>query len=265
MSTTEADTERYADRFGGIGRLYGTNGLARLRAAHVCVVGVGGVGSWTVEALARSGVGEITLIDLDDVCITNVNRQLPALDGQIGRAKVDVLAERVRAINPGCRVHAVQEFFTPSSAERLLATRFDFVVDAIDKLWNKCLLIASCHERRLPILTVGGAGGKRDGTRVRVSDLALSEQDELLRQVRRILRRDHGFPKADRSELGIPCVYSPEKPHFPWSDGSACATPEPGSDLTLDCASGFGTGTFVTGVFGFVAAGEVVRQIATGD
>lgn len=262
MSPAAEERDRYSDRFGGIGRLYGTQSLARLRAAHVCVVGVGGVGSWTVEALARSGVGEITLIDLDDVCITNVNRQLPALDGQIGRPKVDVLAERVAAINPDCRVHALQEFFTPGSVERLLATRYDFVVDAIDKLWNKCLLIAACHERSLPMVTVGGAGGKRDATRVRVSDLALSEQDELLRQVRRILRRDHGFPKGDRTELGISCVYSPEKPHYPWSDGTACATPEPGSDLTLDCASGFGTATFITGVFGFVAAGEVVRRLS---
>jgi tRNA A37 threonylcarbamoyladenosine dehydratase len=201
------EEDRYSDRFGGIGRLYGAQGLTKLRAAHVCVVGVGGVGSWTVEALARSGVGEITLIDLDDVCITNVNRQLPALDGQIGRPKVDVLAERVAAINPACKVNAQQEFFTPSTAERLLSLNYDFVVDAIDKLWNKCLLIASCKQRGLPTITVGGAGGKRDGTRVRVSDLALSEQDELLRQVRRILRRDHGFPKGDRTELGIACVY----------------------------------------------------------
>ncbi len=252
----------YSERFAGIARLYGKQALARLRGAHVCVVGLGGVGSWTVEALARSGVGEFTLIDLDDVCITNVNRQLPALDGQFGRAKVDVLTERVLAINPESRVHARQEFFTPGSAERLLTPGYDFVVDAIDKLWNKCLLIASCHERRQPMLTVGGAGGKRDGTRVRVSDLALSEQDELLRQVRRTLRRDHGFPKKDRQELGIACVYSPEKPRFPWANGTACLTPEPGSDLTLDCATGFGTAAFVTGVFGFAAAGEVVRQLA---
>jgi tRNA threonylcarbamoyladenosine dehydratase len=254
----------YAQRFGGIARLYGAAGLEHLRAAHVCVVGVGGVGSWTVEALARSGIGAISMIDLDDVCVTNVNRQLPALDGQIGRAKVDVLAERVRAINPECRVGAMPEFFTAASAARLLEPRYSFVVDAIDKLSNKCLLLAACRERALPVLTVGGAGGKRDGTAVRVADLAESVQDELLRQVRKKLRRDHAFPRGEGAHFGIACVFSPEKPFFPWSNGTACAAPEPGSDLTLDCASGFGTATFVTGAFGFAAAGEVVRRLALG-
>src|SRR5688500_2878083 len=133
----------YADRFGGVGRLFGRIGLDRLRAAHVCVVGVGGVGSWTVEGLARSGVGALTLVDLDDVCVTNVNRQLPALDGQIGRPKVAVLAERARLINPDCRVAETHEFFTKTTADRLLGKRFDFVVDAIDLMSQKALLIAA--------------------------------------------------------------------------------------------------------------------------
>ncbi|HYP17021.1 MAG TPA: ThiF family adenylyltransferase, partial [Opitutus sp.] len=171
--------EDYEQRFGGVGRLLGRAGLERLRAAHVCVVGVGGVGSWVVEGLARSGVGALTLIDLDDVCVTNVNRQLPALDGQIGRPKVDVLAERVRAISPACHVAAVAEFFTAASAERLLATRFDFVVDAIDKLSNNALLIAEARKRGMEVLTVCGAGGKRDATQVRVGDLGDSWGDEL--------------------------------------------------------------------------------------
>lgn len=259
------DTAEFHHRFGGIARLYGKEGLERLRAAHVCVVGVGGVGSWTVEALARSGVGAITMIDLDDVCVTNTNRQLHALDGQIGRPKVDVLAERVRAIHSGCRVEAVQKFFTAASAERLLGVGFDFVVDAIDQLTNKCLIIAYCHERKIPILTVGGAGGKRDGSSLRVTDLGLSEQDELLRQVRRKLRHEHGFPAEKKAIFGVPSVYSLEKPVFPWANGTACATKEPGSDLKLDCASGFGTATFVTGAFGFAAAGEVVTRLALGS
>jgi tRNA A37 threonylcarbamoyladenosine dehydratase len=258
-----AEDPGYYDRFGGIARLYGRDGLERLRRAHVAVVGVGGVGSWTVEALARSGVGAITMIDLDDVCVTNTNRQLHALEGQIGRPKVEVLAERVAAIHPGCTVDAKCEFFTASSAERLLGGGYDFVVDAIDKLSNKCLVIVGCRERGIPLLTVGGAGGRRDGTAVRVDDLAFSEQDELLRQVRRKLRRECGFPRDVQAPFGIACVYSPEKPQFPWSDGTACSTPEPGSSLKLDCATGFGTATFVTGVFGFAAAGEVVRRLAT--
>jgi tRNA A37 threonylcarbamoyladenosine dehydratase len=254
----------FTARFGGIARLYGVDAPPRLRAAHVAVIGVGGVGSWAVEALARSGIGALTMIDLDDVCVTNVNRQLPALDGSIGRPKVDVLAERVRLISPACRVSAVAEFFTAASAARLLEPRFDFVIDATDKLSNKCAIIVACRERAVPVLTVGGAGGKRDGTAASVCDLAKSEQDELLRQVRRMLRRDFGFPRDVRQDFGIACVYSPEKPVFPWSDGTCSAQPEPGGSLALDCASGFGTATFVTGAFGFAAAGEVVRRIALG-
>ncbi len=252
----------YAQRFGGIGRLYGTAALPRLRAAHVCIVGIGGVGSWSVEALARSGIGALTLIDLDDVCITNTNRQLPALDGQIGRPKVHALADRIRLINPHCRIEAITEFLTESTADRLLAPRFDFLIDATDRLHNKCIIMTGCQQRHIPVLTIGGAGGKRDGTAIRVSDLAHSVQDELLRQVRRKLRREFGYPRDPRADFGIPAVWSPEKPIYPWADGTCSAEPEPGASLALDCASGFGTATFITGAFGFAAAGEIIRRLA---
>ncbi|HYR57603.1 MAG TPA: tRNA threonylcarbamoyladenosine dehydratase [Chthoniobacteraceae bacterium] len=255
----------YPQRFSAIARLYGAAGLERLKSAHVCVIGVGGVGSWSVEALARSGLGAITMIDLDDVCVTNVNRQLPALDGTIGRPKIDVLAERVALINPECRIERRADFFTPATAAALLAPGYDFVIDATDKLANKCAIITGCRERRIPVLTVGGAGGRRDGTAVRVCDLAHSIQDELLRQVRRKLRREFAFPRDVRAEFGVACVFSPEPPIFPWSNGTCAAEPEPGSSLTLDCATGFGTASFVTGAFGFAAAGEVVRRLALAD
>lgn len=228
-------------------------------------MGVGGVGSWSVEALARSGVGAITLIDLDEVCITNVNRQLPAMSDSVGRPKVEVLAERVRLINPACRVAVEQEFFTQSSASRLLANSFDWVIDAIDVPVNKCLLIAECRERGLSVLTIGGAGGKRDATAVRVSDLGKSGSDPLLKVVRRDLRRVHGLNLAPGAETGIPCVFSSEPPIYPWTDGRVCETREQGTALAMDCASGFGAATFVTGVFGFVAAGEVVGRIVRGS
>jgi len=255
-------SEDYQQRFGGLGRLYGSAALPRLAAAHVAVVGVGGVGSWTVEGLARSGIGAITMIDLDDVCITNVNRQLPALDGNIGQAKVAALADRVRLINPECRVTALGEFFTAESAVRLLASRYDWVVDCIDAVNNKALLIAECHRRGQPVVTVGGAGGKRDATRVRVGDLGGAHGDDLLKLVRRKLRRDHGFAKGEGHHYGIPCVSSQEKPVFPWADGTCATEPEKGSNLRLDCATGFGTAVFITAAFGFAAAGEVVRRIA---
>lgn len=254
----------YLDRFSGVGRLLGRASLDRLAAAHVCVIGVGGVGSWTVEGLARSGVGALTLIDLDDVCVTNVNRQLPALDGQIGRPKVTVLAERVRLINPACRVETVQEFFTPTSAARLLEPAYDFVVDAVDRMSIKALLIAGCRERHRPVITIGAAGGRADTGKIRTGDIG-EASDELLKQVRKRLRRDHGFPSGAYrgiTRMGIRAVWSDESPVFPWADGTCSAEPEPGSNLKLDCASGFGTAVFVTGVFGLAAAGEVVRTLA---
>ena len=254
----------YQFRFGGIGRLYGVDALARLRAAHVCVVGIGGVGSWTVEALARSGVGHLTLVDLDEVCVSNVNRQLHALDGQIGRAKTEVMAERVRGINPECQIHSAVEFFTESNADALLNTRFDFVVDAIDSLANKCLLMARCHAKGIPVVTCGGAGGRRDASSVRINDLAFTTHDRLLQKARDKLRKDFGFPRGE-NKFGIDAVYSPESPVYPAGNGTVCAQREAnvkGEALRLNCDSGFGTAAFVTGTFGFVAAGLVVRRIA---
>lgn len=254
----------YSQRFGGVGRLFGQAALRKLQAAHVCVVGVGGVGSWTVEGLARSGVGALTLVDLDDVCVTNINRQLPALDGQIGRPKVTVLAERVQAINPACRVTVVQEFFTKESADRLLAAPFDFVVDAIDRMSNKARLIAEARVLGRAVLTVGAAGGKRDATQIRTGDLGEACNDELLRQVRKKLRRDHGFShgtERGKMHFGVRCVWSGEPQVYPWADGTCSTEPEPGSNLAMDCESGFGSAVFVTGAFGLAAAGEVVSQL----
>ncbi|MFI5337128.1 MAG: ThiF family adenylyltransferase [Opitutales bacterium] len=255
--------ETYLQRFGGLARLYGTAALPRLHRAHVAVVGVGGVGSWAVEALARSGLGALTLIDLDDVCVTNTNRQSHALAGTVGRPKVAVLAERVGAINPDCLVTTVTEYFTPGNAANLLGGGFTWVLDAIDGMTNKALLIATCVQRGQPVLTVGGAGGRRDATRLHCADLGEAQGDDLLRLVRRKLRRDHGFAQGEGNLYGVPCIYSNEKPVYAWADGSCAPEPEPGSSLKLDCASGFGTGVFVTGAFGFAAAGEVVRRIAT--
>ena len=172
--------DHYERRFGGIGRLYGTEGLERIRRAHVCVVGLGGVGSWAVEALARSGIGALTLVDLDDVCISNVNRQLHALDGDLGKPKVEVMARRVRAINPDCVVHPLQAFFLKSNAQEILQGGFDYVLDAFDSPSRKCVLIAQCRERSIPVITSGAAAGRRDPTAVEVIDLAFSSHDRLL-------------------------------------------------------------------------------------
>lgn len=253
----------YEARFGGIRRLFGMAGQDRLRRAHVCVVGIGGVGSWAVEALARSGVGELTLVDLDDVCISNVNRQLHAITGEFGKPKIEVMAERVRVINPDCSVHPLHCLFTAKTGEQILATKYHAVLDAIDSPSLKALLIAGCRERAIPIVTTGGAGGRRDPTALRVADLAHTTHDALLQATRKILRAEHDFPRGEQ-QFNISCVYSPEAPVFPASDGTVCAKPEPGSNLRLDCRSGYGTACFVTGAFGFAAAAQVVQIIVGG-
>ncbi len=255
----------YEQRFGGMGRLYGQAGMERLRAARVTVIGVGGVGSWSVEALVRSGVGQVTMIDMDDVCVTNTNRQLHALSGTEGFPKVSVLAERMRRINPECGLREVPEFVTRANAGTLLAEPCDFVIDAVDRASIKAVIIATCRSRGVPVLTVGGAGGRRDATAIRSGDLARSGGDDLLRLVRRLLRREHGFPSGEDGPFGVSCVYSAEPQIYPWADGTCRAEAETGSSLQMDCASGFGAATFVTGVFGFAAAGEVVRRLAEGS
>ena len=256
-------TAQFEARFGGIVRLFGAEAARRLRQAHLCIIGLGGVGSWAVEALARSGVGEITLLDLDDVCISNVNRQLPALTGNFGKPKVEVIAERVRAINPDCKINPRQEFFLQSNAADILATKYDCVLDAIDQTALKCLLLAQCREKKIPIVTTGGAAGRRDPTAVEIADLALTGGDPLLAQVRKKLRDEFGFPRG-RELFGIDCAFSREPLMYAQPDGSVSCEKGTTTDLRIDCSTGLGTASFVTGAFGFAAASRVVQKICSG-
>jgi len=252
----------YETRFGGIARLYGKNGLTKLRVAHVGIIGIGGVGTWAAEALARSGVGALTLVDLDEICVTNINRQSHALTETVGRAKAEVMAERIRAINPNCRVTAEPKFFTAQTAEELLAPKYDFILDAIDNVTNKVLLLVRCREYNLPVITSGGAGGRRELTAVRIGDLSQASHDKLLAEVRRRLRQEHQFP-AGHSVMNVPCVYSVERTVFPQPDGSVCEMRTAAEDgARLNCNGGLGSATFVTGAFGFAAAGHIVKEIA---
>ncbi|HOC56322.1 MAG TPA: tRNA threonylcarbamoyladenosine dehydratase [Verrucomicrobiota bacterium] len=247
-------------RFGGIGRLYGRDGLERLRRSHVCVVGVGGVGSWAAEALARSGVGELTLVDSDEVCITNVNRQIQALEDDLGRPKVDVLARRVRAINPDCAVHPLQRLFLESNAEEILQTPYSCVLDAIDSPSRKCLLIAFCRRKAIPVIAIGAAGGRRDPTAVHVVDLAFSSHDRLLQEVRWGLRSQYGFPRGAHP-FGVECVLSRERVVYRGKDSPGGGAPDGKPDPRLRSRNNLGTASFVTGTFGFVAAARVVQRI----
>jgi tRNA A37 threonylcarbamoyladenosine dehydratase len=248
-------------RFDALARLYGREGLARLAGARALIVGIGGVGSWVAEALARSGVGHLTLVDMDEVCVTNVNRQVHAVSGTVGQAKIGAMAARVAEISPACTVEEAFCFFGESTVETLLGRRWDVVVDAIDSIPHKCLLLAECVRRETPVVTVGGAGGRRDPSRVQVVDLTRTFDDPLLQRVRKKLRQNHGFPRNTRKKWKIPAVFSPEPVLFPQQDGSVCAVREAGVNLRLDCASGYGTAAFVTGTFGFAAAAAAVDRI----
>ncbi len=252
------------ERFGGIDRLYGRGALQRFASAHVCVVGVGGVGSWAVEALARSGVGRLTLIDADDLCVSNSNRQLPALDGQFGRAKVAAMAERCRAINPSVEVREVPDFVTPSNMAGLLEGGFDVVLDACDSFRSKVELIAWCRRRKQPVVVAGSAGGRIDPTQVRVRDLSRTEHDAMLSLIRKKLRGEFGFPKNHDRYFGVPAVYSLENVRYPQPDGSVCGVrPKLDGDagFKLDCGTGLGAATHITGAFAFAAVGKVLELL----
>ena len=264
-----AVSDSVVHRFGGIARLYGQAALERFLTARVAVIGVGGVGSWAVESLARSGVGNLTLVDLDEICVTNVNRQLHAMDGQIGRQKTEAMAERVRAIHPLSQITIVPGFFTEKSAAEILDPGFDAIVDAIDTTRHKALLLAECHRRRIFTVTCGGAGGRRDPTRIRVRDLAYSGKDPLLLQLRKSLRNDHGFPKIPQRQepppFGIEAVFSDEPPWFSQCDGGVSTERPGGGTQRLNCTTGLGTATHVTAAFGMIAAGRILEFLATGS
>ena len=252
------------DRFGGIDRLYGSGALARLSCCHVTVVGIGGVGSWAVEAFARSGVGKLTLIDADDLCVSNTNRQLPALEGQYGRAKIEAMAERCRAINPGIALELVPQFLTPSNMGELLEAPGELVLDACDSFRTKVEAIAYCRRRKQPVVTVGSAGGRSDVTQIRVRDLSRTEHDAMLSLIRKKLRGEFNFPKNHDRYFGVPAVYSLENVRYPQADGSVCGLrPQLGKDdaLKLDCGAGLGAATHVTGAFAFAAVGKAMEML----
>jgi tRNA A37 threonylcarbamoyladenosine dehydratase len=249
-------------RFAGIERLYGAGSVARLAVSRVAVVGVGGVGSWAAEALARSGIGAITLIDADEVCVSNSNRQLHTLASTFGKAKVAVMAERLRGINPVLTVEAVERFVTPATLPELLDRGFKLVLDACDAFRVKVEMTAWCRRRKLPLIVCGSAGGRTDPTMIRVRDLSRTEQDALLSLMRRKLRQEFHFPSNRDRYFGVPAVYSLENVRYPQADGSVCGTRPEGSDsLKLDCSGGLGAATHVTAAFGFAAVGRAIEML----
>jgi tRNA A37 threonylcarbamoyladenosine dehydratase len=251
---SEPDLQR---RFGGIERLYGAGTLARLAAAHACVVGIGGVGSWAVEALARSGVRRLTLIDLDHVAESNLNRQAHALETTLGQAKVMAMRDRIAAINPACRVDCIEEFVTPENVAALVPA-CDVLIDAIDQVRAKAALIVHCRDRGILVVTTGGAGGKADPTRLRVDDLSRTTQDPLAAKLRALLRKEYGYPRDPKRKFGVDCVYSEEPIRRP--EAAACDVDEPGLH-GLSCA-GYGSSVCVTAVFGLAAGARALARLA---
>jgi tRNA threonylcarbamoyladenosine dehydratase len=244
------DTSDHARRFGGIERLYGAGSLARLVQCHVCVIGIGGVGSWAAEALARSGVGRLTLIDLDHVAESNVNRQVHALEATLGQAKVEAMQERIAQINPECRVECIEDFVTEENVATLLPV-CDAVIDCIDQVKAKAALIAHCRRLKLPVVTTGGAGGRTDPTRIRIDDLSRTTQDALASKLRAKLRKEYGFTRDPKKKFGVPCVFSDEQKSR-LASADFCDVDEPGMH-GLNCA-GYGSSVAVTAGFGFAAA-----------
>ncbi len=261
----ELDTpasDGYEQRFGGTRRLYGKDNVDILRAAHVAVIGIGGVGSWAAEALARSGIGEITLIDMDDVCITNTNRQIHALSSTIGESKIEAMAERIAQINPDCQVHLIDDFINADNQAEYLSRQYDYVIDAIDSLSAKASLLAYCRSNKIKVITIGGAGGQTDPTQIQVADLTKTIQDPLAKKLKDRLRRHHNFPTNPARKFGIECVFSSEQLKYPQADGSVCAAKSSASGpKRMDCASGFGAATVVTATFAFVAVARVIEKI----
>ena len=244
-------------RFAGIVRLFGEAGYQRLRDATVCVIGNGGVGSWAVESLARSGVGHLIIVDGDTVAETNINRQLQALDSSIGRPKVEVLAERIALINPACQVEALQVFVTAENLAQVVGEKHpDFVIDAIDSVASKTELIVFCRDNQIPLLVSGGAGGKTDPTQVEICDLTRTQQEPLLAKVRKRLRNAHGFSRSLKVKFGIDAVYSREPIRYPESADRSDGETLPGLN-----PAGFGTVMPVTAAFGLAAASYVIRQL----
>ncbi|WP_395377615.1 ThiF family adenylyltransferase [Marinicella sp. W31] len=238
-------------RFGGIERLYGESSFSQLQQVHVTVIGVGGVGCWSAEMLARLGVGCITLVDADDICVTNINRQLHALNSTVGQPKVEVMRQRILDINPDCRVEAQQQFFLSSTADAVLSNP-GVVVDAIDSVKHKVELLSRCIKSDIPVVTAGGAGGKQDPGRIKMDDLSRTHGDRLLRKIRQLLRKELNL--SAHKKIGIPAVFSDEEMKLPFCDVDRPA-------VALDCDTGYGTSPIMISSMGIQLAQLAFQQI----
>jgi tRNA A37 threonylcarbamoyladenosine dehydratase len=249
-------------RFQGFKSLVGAANFKRIQDSTVTVVGLGGVGSWTVEALARSGVGGLKIVDLDEVCVTNINRQLHALTSTVGLSKARVLEARIKEINPNCSVTVFEKFFSPTTADDILGTSTNLLIDAIDSVDNKTALLVECVHRDQRVITVGSGGERLNPLGIQVEDLAFTIHDPLLQIIRKRLRQHHHFPRGERSHFEIPCIYAPLQrgPQTAPESPPACSTET--KRTRKSCNEGLGSAVFLTGTLGFAAAAEAVRLLS---
>jgi len=268
---TEGELENYKlhRRFDRMGRLVGDKNMKKLMDSHVMIIGLGGVGSWTAESIARSGCGKITLVDFDEICITNFNRQLHALNGLVGSQKADVMAERLQKINPGAKIQGIAKFYNADHCEEIFRDRPDYVVDAIDNITAKCHLINYCKSNNIPIVVSTGSGGRLDPSQIKIADLAQTTVDPLARSVRKVLRDKYNFSPEENVPWGIPAIYSaepylePEELHYDGGKGFRCVCPQ-GDNPYFQCDNRsliLGNASFVTGTFGLMAASVVIRDL----
>jgi len=257
--TTDND---FNQRFGGIQRLYGQAATDIIRQMHVCIIGLGGVGSWAVEALARSGVGRLTLIDYDTVSKGNINRQLPALDSTVDEKKSAVLQQRIAGINPHCECTIIDDFLTVENIRDYLSPerQYDYVIDAIDSIKFKSAIIYQCRRNKIPMITTGGAGGLTDPLAIQVKDLSRTYNDPLAAKVRARLRSEFHFPRNTQRSFRIECVFSSQQPVYPKDDGSVSHAKPGIHGISLDCSLGYGSATAVTATFGNVAASRAINK-----
>ncbi len=253
------------ERFGSLARVYGIDELQKIQNAHICVVGLGGVGSWAVEALARTGVAKLTLIDGDDISRSNINRQCHALESTIGQMKAKVMQQRVLDINPECECIIIEQYIDEKNIAGLLMPdsmkKFDCVIDAIDRIKYKSLMIHFCKKNKIKIIATGGAGGLTDPTQIEIKDLSRTWNDPLASAVRLALRQVHNFSRNFKRSFGVPCVYSTEQQRYPDKDGNV-GYQKPGvAGLSLDCGFGYGSSVMVTSTFGFVAAARAIEVV----
>lgn len=250
-------------RFIGIQRLYGQQAYQKIICSHICIIGIGGVGSWVAESLARSAVGQLTLIDLDHIAESNINRQIHALNTTLGQSKILAMQSRIAEINPDCEVHTVDDHLSLENISQLIDKEFTFIIDCIDQFRIKAALIHYCRSAKKNLLTIGGAGGRIDPTRIKTADLTRSEGDSLLAKTRKQLRTQHGFPRNLNRRFDVPCVYSTEQLRYPTDDLEVSTNKSACSNLSgLNCANGFGSLSAVTASFGMIASAYVLNRIA---